>query len=448
MGSLSHERIDVVRAMIETAPDNAVRELEAALRDDAAGKGLAAVRELIDAEVWDRNVRDAVFSPLLPLCQPRGDGFEQIQFPAVVLPRLWRVMKKACPTPISVALASLTAGSDGEGAFPPAYDQLCREASAALQGGDPQFAAITEFLEAYRPGAAQQLAVFLGVTPLARAALPRLHAWIRNMSSDHAAAVRLMYKDAVKISDDGGPYLIEMLTAQLREPATILRLVSAVTRGAGDRYLSSSEMGRFGERVLANIDSHLQRLRLFDVEKGPEAADEAAKGVGVAVIAAAEFEANLELDKEGVWGQRLSKQKGALASITEGYLKKCGKLVAEALPMQPVRVGGATLRNEPNLTLMPDERLVRRAMAGLTFFDKSRLCASQGGYGVVRAKVCEEITHGLDSYIEDLLGLLHAKDEGLNLEVANAYLDVVAEFMGLIQDQKSAQIVRRRAAAV
>ncbi len=85
-------------------------------------------------------------------------------------------------------------------------------------------------------------------------------------------------------------------------------------------------------------------------------------------------------------------------------------------------------------------------MAGLAFFDRTRVCASQGGYGVVRAKVCEEITHGLDSYLEDILDMLHS-DEPPDLTVAHAYLEVVAEFMGLTQDQDAAKIVRRRAAA-
>jgi len=446
MGALSHDHIDVVRALIQTAPDSAVRELETALKGDLASQGLAAVRALIDAEVWDRNVRDAVFSPLLPLFAPRADGFEQTQFPAAVLPRLWRVLKQAAPTPMSLALASLTAGSDSEG-FPPVYDRLCREAAAGLQGSDPAFVPVIEFLEACRPGAAAQFAGFLAVTPIARTAVQRLPGWIRQMSNDNAAAVRLMYKDAVQISDDGGPRLIEVLLAHLREPWMVLRVICAVTNKAGDRYLSSSEMAFFGERILADIDAQLNKIRAFDVDGGPEAGVAAAKALSLAVAAAAEFEGALELDKEGVWGKRLSRQKGGLASLTEGYLKKCGKLVSDALPVQPVRAGGVILRNEPRLTAMPEERPVRRAMAGLTFFDKVRVCAPLGGYGVVRGKVCEEITHGLDSYLEDILDMLHNK-EAPDVKVAHAYLGVLAEFMGLVQDQKAAQIVRRRAAAV
>ena len=109
-------------------------------------------------------------------------------------------------------------------------------------------------------------------------------------------------------------------------------------------------------------------------------------------------------------------------------------------------LGGATLRSEPRLELAPDPRLVRRAMASLAFFDRCRATAAQGGYGTVRGKVCEEITHRLDSYLEDILAMMHSGEVD-NPEYARAYLEVLAQFMGLALDEKSAQIVRRRAAA-
>jgi len=267
------------------------------------------------------------------------------------------------------------------------------------------------------------------------------------MGSDQATSVRLLFKDAVEIADDAGPRLIEVMLGQLREPCMLLRVICAITQRASDRYVASSEMAFFCERVLADIDKHLNGLRLFDVDGGPEAGVAAAKAVAMIVAELAEFENALELDKDGPWGKRVGKQKNALASLTEGYLKKCGKLVSEALPLQPVRVGGVTVRTEPRLTDMPEGRLVRRAMAGMTFFDRVRICAPLGGYGTVRTKVCEEITHGLDSYLEGILASLHAGDAP-SPESARAYLEIVADFMGLAQDPKAAQIVRRRAAAV
>ena len=121
-------------------------------------------------------------------------------------------------------------------------------------------------------------------------------------------------------------------------------------------------------------------------------------------------------------------------------------LPAAALPMQPVRIGGRTMRTEPRLGSPPDATAVRRAQALLAFFDGIRSTAAQSGYGSIRAKVQEETTHGLDSYLEELLAILHSGDCE-DMDNARLYLDVVADFTGLMYDDQAAQIVRRRAAA-
>ena len=200
MGAPTTERLGIVKALIETAPDGAVKQLNAALQG-APGGDLAAVRDMIESEVWERQVRDAVFAPLTRLFVPRADGFEQILFPAVVLPKLWGALKKAHPKAVTIAIANLNA-MEGPDSAPPVYDQLCREAAAGLRTRDPAFARVIELLDAQGPGLAQQLAGFLAISPLARKATARLPAWIRNMNNEHVAAVRVLFKDAVAVSDD------------------------------------------------------------------------------------------------------------------------------------------------------------------------------------------------------------------------------------------------------
>ncbi len=105
--------------------------------------------------------------------------------------------------------------------------------------------------------------------------------------------------------------------------------------------------------------------------------------------------------------QRVNQLKQSLSGLTEGLLKKAPRIVADALPLQQVRIGGMNLRMEPRLDQPPDARLVRRAMASLAFFDRSRATSAQGGYGSIRGRVGEEITHRLDSYIEEILAMAH-----------------------------------------
>ena len=444
MGAPTTDRLGMVQAMLESAPDSAVRGLDVALRSDRSAS-LAPVRALVRAETADRAVRDLVLAPLVPLCTPRTDGFTQALLPSGALSRLWKGLHALEPLAITVVASNLTLDSE-DGSHPPAADDLCRSAAAAIRDGVPAMEPLIRFLEGAKPGSAGQFAGYVELVPLARPAIKRLPAWLRNMGGENAAAVRLLFRDADAIAADASPRLVEILLAHIQEPWKLLRVISGMTNRGGDRYLSSSEMAEFFERVIADIEGRVVALRAFDLDGGPEGAVTASAALAMGIAEIVEFEECLDLNKEGPWGQKILKHKGALSSLAEGYLKKSLKIVAEAFPMQQVRVGGVNLRSEPRLSHAPDPRLIRRAMASLTFFERCRNNAMSGGYGTVRIKVGEEITNSLDIYVQDILSMIHTGDAE-NLDHARAFLEVAADFIGLVQDEKSAQIVRRRAAA-
>lgn len=444
MGAPINDRLGIVRALLETAPDNVVRDLDTALKADTSAI-LAPVRAMVRVELSDRDVRDVVLAPVGPLCAPRADGFKQVLFPAGTLSRVWRGLRALEPRTVTVVSSNLTLNAEDE-SFPQEADDLCRAAAAAITGGDAAMQPLIRYLEDFQPGAAAQFAGYLELAPLARTGIRRLPAWLHNMTDEHAAAVRLLFRDANAIAPDTTPRLLEILLAQIGEPWRLLRIVSAMTNRAGDRYLSSSELAECCERVLGDIERRVNQLRMMDLDGGVEAGRAANVALSAAIHEILEFEESLDLNKEGPWGQRIAKMKSALSTLTEGYLKKAPKIVGEALPLQPVRVGGMNLRMEPRLELAPDPRLVRRAMASLSFFEGCRASAAQGGYGTIRAKAGEEITHRLDSYIEDILAMIHGGELD-SLDHALAFLEAAADMVGLAQDEKSAQIVRRRAAA-
>ncbi len=441
---LGNDRLGVVRALLETAPDSAVRDLDKALRADTSAV-LAPVREMVRAELSDRAVRDTVLAPLLPLCAPRPDGFKQVLFPAGTPTRLWRALRALEPTTVTVVASNLTMSKKDE-VLPPECDELCRSAAVAIKRADPALQGFVRFLEDYQPGAAALFAGYVELVPVARSAVKRLPAWLRDMGEDHAAGARLLFKDAAAVAEDASPRMWEILLAHTAEPWALLRVVSAVTHHGGDSYVFASELAECCERLMTDIERRVNMLRQFEVGGGPEAGEAAAAAVAVAIAEIMEFEESLELNKDGPWGQRLSRLRESLSNLTEGHLKRAPKIVGEALPMQQVRIGGMKLRMEARLDQPPDARLVRRAMTSLTFFERSRTAAAQAGYETIRAKVGEDIANGLKAYVEDILGLIHAGEVD-NLDIARAFLDVAADMTALAQDEKSAQIVRRRAAA-
>src|SRR3954471_18965888 len=85
MVALSNRKIEIVRTLVESAPDKIVGGLQRALAETGSESALAGVRQLVDAEAHDRMLRNAVFQPVVPLCVGDGSNAEQLVFPARAL---------------------------------------------------------------------------------------------------------------------------------------------------------------------------------------------------------------------------------------------------------------------------------------------------------------------------------------------------------------------------
>src|ERR1700744_3507424 len=131
----TNDPLGIVRAFLETAPDNVVRDLDAALRADTS-TALAQVRAMVRAELSDRHVREVVLAPVAPLCNPRTDGFKQALFPTGVLSRLWRGLRELEPRAARAVGPTLPQAAPDEN-YPPACDDLCRAAAAAIRADEP-----------------------------------------------------------------------------------------------------------------------------------------------------------------------------------------------------------------------------------------------------------------------------------------------------------------------
>ena len=190
------------------------------------------------------------------------------------------------------------------------------------------------------------------------------------------------------------------------------------------------------------------RSTAFKSTAGRQAAHAAAQAVHLATIEIAEFEQSFELTPDGGWGRRMAQpEEDAGRAPSRAMLKDTDDAVAQALPLQTVRMGPRTLRGVPRLSARPGARdRSRRAATLLTFMNEVRASAAAGGFASARAKALEVLEHRLDTYVEEVLAEIRAED-GVDVERARAFLEIAAQLCGLARDEKSAQIVRRRAAA-
>jgi len=421
---LNEAKIALVAKIFAAAPDAAVGRLETLLgAAQAADPTLEPVYALAAEEAGARRTLAAVFAPLLPMVGPVAPP----KRPLLVMRQLrdgWNAL--AAGDPGLAECAAFAARTLRPGDDPPhEFDLACNRAAEFVDDGE--------------------FARLLRLAPVLRALQPRLAGWVRAVTGETVAAIRLAFKDAIETDEDAGPLFWEAVMAMLDEPWRVLRLISAANDRPSDRYLASSELASIGERILSDIDGRLAGLKRFDPTGGVGAGAAAAASLLVAVQEMDEFEQWLAMKKDGPWGERIAASKSALAAIMEARLRETEPAVAAALPTQG-RGMVKSVRPAPKLADPPQPVLIARADAFLTLLENGRGAANPGGFASARAKTVEAIEMRLDQYCEDLLDLLHRK-EVEDLARVRAYLEVAAEFYQRVKGPEAAQIVRRRAAA-
>ena len=98
MSHIPEAKLQIVKGLVEQAPDKAVATLLMALNADGdLDDGLSMVKAIVEAEANDRRIRNLILAPIAPLCGPR-DAFSHIRFPPRALSQIWRGSPRSwCP---------------------------------------------------------------------------------------------------------------------------------------------------------------------------------------------------------------------------------------------------------------------------------------------------------------------------------------------------------------
>jgi hypothetical protein len=445
MVALSEQKLEIVRTLVETAPDQVIDALNAALSATTGESALLAVRRLVEVEARDRQLRNVVLLPIQPMCIGDGRNPDRLVFPARVLGLIWRGLKNQAADAVREAELALYDYRPGVTSSEP-FDRLVGIAADGVRARRPrEFEMAAEACDAARPGGADALLACLDLATVVRGVAHKLPDWAAQQSEDAMIGARLAYKDAVAIAPDAGPRFFQMLAVQLQHDWMILRIISAVMGRPTERYLADSELGGFAEQVLGEIEMALKRIVKIDLDGGAPAAVEAAGLVEKVTTESTELETFVSLTRDQGWGLALMKHRKALAGVVEGRLRECEKYFHQALP-----VGRAKLkrirRSIPTMGSAPDETAVRRCQTLLVFVGEIRHSANYGGFASARGKLLDTLGEQLDHYIEEALDLVKT-GEPAEVEHARAYLRVAGDFMRLIRDEKAGDLVYRRAAA-
>jgi hypothetical protein len=438
MGGLSEAKFEVVRTLVESAPDRVIGGLQKALSMAEGDSSLGNVRKLVETEVADRRLRNTVLAAVAPLCVGDG-GREGLAFPPRVLSMLWKALKADAPADVARAARHLVDFSPDESS-PAPFDQLVERLASGLRGAGAPYRAAVEALGEQR----DLLLSCLDLSPIVRAATLRLPEWIAHTFEERAAA-RVAYADAVTISPDAGPRFFDMLSAQLAEPWRVLRIVAAVMDRPTEAYMAGSEFAVFAERLMETVDQNLRQIGQFDPAGGAKLGRQMGLVVELTTLQLSELEDSIELSPEGRWGGRIRKQRTALATTVERRLREIDKALGLAMPEHPVRVARA-MKSLPRMTTDPDPAAAEGALCLLTFAEEIRTSANYGGFASARTRAVEKAGESLDHYVEEVLDMLkHHEIE--DRDRARRYLEVAGRCAALVYEPRAQAIIARRAAA-
>ena len=438
MRELTAAKADAVAGLVRSLPDPLLRTLKQGICAGDADHATEPVRRAVEAELFDRRLRNAVLHEIALAIEPS----RLFPLPPFTLRLLWRGLHAQDAAAIE-ACGRLLAAQETE-AFAAAALELTAVAVAGLEQRAEAFEPLLASLDLQGDDPEAVIRV-LKLTPIVRGCTPRARTWLKHGGVEDAAALRLAMRDASAICVNGGPLLIDLVAPHFTEPHAGLRLVSAVMERPKETYLAGSELAGFATALLDAAEAAVEALR--GAGRLTSRADGAALAAAIttAVESLEELEHAVQLDRERPWGKRVAALRRLLASSVESRLKQVDGVVAAALPILPARPGLKQVRGAPCLQAPLDMAAVGRAEAAVCFVESLRRAAATGGFGGLRAKVIEALDARLDTYAEDLLDRLHT--EGAASEDLLSRLHVAADLLGMVRDPSAAQIVRRRMAA-
>src|SRR6185437_13139317 len=206
----------------------------------------------------------------------------------------------------------------------------------------------------------------------------------------------------------------------------------SISRQTGDALISKTDMGLVGEILFARMDGlkaaiMSARHPLFD-------ADLLLTQVGNFAELSSAVVKEIEVRRDGEWGQRLLKDRAAIGAVMDGFMERAAKEVSAALPMQKGKGDFAR-------TASAEKRGMASAYAKLVA--GTRIFAAAGSFAAKQRMALEEVSNYLRRYVEDAVRELRGCD-GEKRVTVESQLQYCADLAGLLFSPEEAELIRRR----
>lgn len=444
MAELSVAHRAVLAQMLERVPDRTLKTLSAAVAQ-MPGEKARDLSLMLAEETTDRGRRAVAFAPLLPLFRRRSDGVAGLDFPAHVLPRLWKAASSREQTMLS--MLDDVRGVEDDPRVVAVSDCLCEAAVAAIRGQPDVIWPPGSTDDAVRAGGLAELEHCFGLAAMARRAVFALPALVQRPTEGQLAELRLLVRDSGEMGPDGGPRMLEVLFAHLTNAHLILRLVVQSSRSAAkEGVLSESEMASFVNRLIEAVESRVARIAAFRPGQAERPRADLQSDINWCAETLAELDTTLQLDPEGAWGKQARDARTRVNQTLARVLGSTEKALDKIMPMRRVPTVGRMTRDAPALDQPVADEAFEAAVVLLTLVGTLRSAAKIFGCESQRYKLVQSVTERVTAYVDetaDALGAGEVEDRAGAL----AHIERLARLLLLIDAADAARSVRRRATA-
>jgi hypothetical protein len=290
---------------------------------------------------------------------------------------------------------------------------------------------------------AEEIAILLGAGPEIAAVQEKVPRGTHQLTDDMVWALRGIYDRLVQSEPDAAPYIAVVTMNRLERPWEALKLPQQVTRQTSDTLMSSTDMGLAGEVLLGDLDEHTAAIK--NTRHPNFDADELSAHVAAFARLSNGLAHQVELRRQGVWHQRLMKDRGAVSDVMEGLMERAPREIVAMLPVHKTGSYGGGPK-APDISRTPDPDKTARGTRYAKLLAACGASAGDASFGTAQKDAYAEATLHLKGYTEDILREVRAA-EGQTRANAEQYFNLAVMLTETFFTAEEADFLRRRGRA-
>ncbi|HXC56132.1 MAG TPA: hypothetical protein VNU97_12615 [Rhizomicrobium sp.] len=266
---------------------------------------------------------------------------------------------------------------------------------------------------------------------------------VPTLSDELLWPLRAIYDRLIEKAPDAAPYVAVIAMHRLARPWEALKLPLSISRQTQDTLISSTDMGLVGEIIFGDIEAYGKAVR----EARHPTFDAAAliDNLSRFTTLSSGIVKGIDMRRDGKWGQRLMKDRAALAEVMDGFMERAPKELAAALPIQKSGSFGGGPKT-PDFSKAVDLDKIERAQRYVQLVVGSRNLAVAASFGASAKKADEDMCQQLRSYNEDVVKELRSA-AGARRDVVESQFEFVCAMTALLYSEEEAELLRRRGRA-